>query len=152
MDPKRNPRERAQAIAYRGSNPQAEDAELFIEFLGSDADVRTKQRAFDDAKNWPVDQIRPVVRYVLNNETDPQLLRQAMSTLARCYHRADRQGTATDPETAEDVRLIDAAIERIGSPEGMKRSRDFCVRTIEGYRGPLVGDKWPWERLPNRRD
>jgi hypothetical protein len=84
----------------------------------------------------------------LENETDRGLIGQAVSTLALCYRRADPQGTATDPETAEDVRLIDAAIERIGSPEGMKRSRDFCVRTIEGYRGPLIGDKWPWERPP----
>ena len=124
------------------------DTQLLLDFLKSDISLRLRRTTLERAHGWNLQALRPAVRYVLENETDRGLIGQAVSTLALCYRRADPQGTATDPETAEDVRLIDAAIERIGSPEGMKRSRDFCVRTIEGYRGPLIGDKWPWERPP----
>lgn len=146
MDADAIPRERAQAIAIRGADPESEDSELFVRFLSADAPAKVKEDALRIAASWPVERIRPVVRFVFENETDRGLISEAMAALARCHLHADPMGTATDPETPEDIRLIDAAVERLGSPEGLQRSRDFCVRTIEGYRGPLVGDEWPWER------
>ena len=148
MDPKRHTNERALAISYRGSNPQSEDVEMFIRFLGSDAASKTKQRALRDAKNWPVEQIRPVVRHVMQNETDPQLIKQAMSTLAMCYMRS-KDESAGGAEAVEDARLIQAVANRPDSPDWLLKMCEASMRVVEGHRGPWIGDKWPWERSPS---
>jgi hypothetical protein len=148
-NPNYPPRLRAKAVAVLGLNPQPEDGERFAEFLASDAPKRIKLDALTRASSWQVANIRPAVRHVLQNEEDYHLIKAAVEALTLCCVRSKAE-VALTPEMEEDIRLIEAAAAREDAPEWFIKSCPRNIQILRGYRGPLIGDKWPWERLPKR--
>jgi hypothetical protein len=149
LDEKQDEFLRGEALGAFTMRADEQDGDVFLRIIREPASKRLKRRAMQALQNAAPVVARPAIHWIFENETDAEMLGAAVLALALSYHRADACGT---PEAQQDAALVREIGQREGASDGLKRSCDRSSRVIEGYRGPMIGDKWPWERPPGGGD
>ena len=107
LDSSEDERLRAETLMHFCHRPQPGDLEVFRKFLAGPGSVKMKSDALRGLYRYPLNGIRPLLRELLVESTDPGIIADAAVTLTQAHRWAKDVPEATK---AEDIALFEEVL------------------------------------------